>query len=158
MLWWTDVELLLQLNFEESSVMGSIFSVVVWCVLLAAIMPILCAGMAKAHGFGKPINEGGYDNGMPRQWLAGQSGWRARANAAQANCFEALPFFIGAVVLAQQSGVDVARLEILAVIYVALRVMYVAMYIADWANARTLAWTLAFATNIAILFSGTTGT
>jgi uncharacterized MAPEG superfamily protein len=36
--------------------------------------------------------------------------------------------------------------------------MYVAMYIADWANARTLAWTLAFATNIAILFSGTTGT
>jgi uncharacterized MAPEG superfamily protein len=78
-------------------------------------------------------------------------------NAAQANCFEALPFFIGAVALAQQAGVDVARLEILAVFYVALRVMYVAMYIADWASARTLAWTLAFAINIAILFSGATG-
>jgi uncharacterized MAPEG superfamily protein len=32
------------------------------------------------------------------------------------------------------------------------------MYIADWASARTLAWTLAFAANIAILFSGATGT
>ena len=152
MLWWIGVEFLLQLNFEERSVMGSIFPLVIWCVLLAAIMPILCAGMAKAHGFGKPLSEGGYDNGMPRQWLAGQTGWRARANAAQANCFEALPFFIGAVVLAQQAGVDGARLEMLALIYVALRVMYVAMYIAGWAHARTLAWTLAFATNIAILF------
>ena len=122
-----------------------------WCVLFMGLFPIVAAGIAK-KGFE------GYDNGMPRQWLAGQSGWRARANAAQANCFEALPFFIGAVALAQQAGVDVARLEILAVFYVALRVMYVAMYIADWASARTLAWTLAFAANIAILFSGATGT
>ena len=76
---------------------GSVFSVVHWCVLLAAIMPILCAGMAKSNGFGKPVSEGGYDNGMPRHWLAGQTGWRARANAAQSNFFEALPFFIGAV-------------------------------------------------------------
>lgn len=41
----------------------------------------------------------------------------------------------------------------LAVVYVALRVVYVALYIADRANARSLAWVLALATNIAILFS-----
>ena len=135
---------------------GSVFSVVHWCVLLAAIMPILCAGMAKSSGFGKPVQEGGYDNAMPRQWLAGQTGWRARANAAQANCFEALPFFIGAVALAQHAGADAARLDMLALLFVGLRLVYVALYIADRANARSLAWTLAVATNIAILFASTT--
>jgi len=135
---------------------GSAFSVLHWCVLLAAIMPILCAGMAKSNGFGKPVQEGGYDNAMPRLWLAGQTGWRARANAAQANCFEALPFFIGAVALAQHAGADAARLDMLALLFVGLRLVYVALYIADRANARSLAWTLAVATNIAILFASTT--
>ena len=132
------------------------FSVLHGCVLLAAIMPILCAGMAKSSGFGKPVQEGGYDNAMPRQWLAGQTGWRARANAAQANCFEALPFFIGAVALAQHAGADAVRLDMLALLFVGLRLVYVALYIADRANARSLAWTLAVATNIAILFASTT--
>jgi uncharacterized MAPEG superfamily protein len=136
--------------------MSSTFSVLHWCVLLAAIMPILCAGMAKSSGFGKPVQEGGYDNAMPRQWLAGQTGWRARANAAQANCFEALPFFIGAVALAQHAGADAVRLDMLALLFVGLRLVYVALYIADRANARSLAWTLAVATNIAILFASTT--
>lgn len=119
-------------------------------------MPIICAGMAKSHGFGKPVSEGGYDNGMPRQWLAGQSGWRARANAAQSNCFEALPFFIGAVALAQHAGAEAARLDAMAAVYVMLRVVYVGLYIADQANARSLVWSLALVANIAILFSGTT--
>ena len=136
---------------------GSTFSVLHWCVLLAAIMPILCAGMAKSSGFGKPVPEGGYDNAMPRQWLAGQTGWRARANAAQSNCFESLPFFIGALALAQHAGADPARLDMLALIFVALRVAYVGLYVTDQANARSLAWTLALATNIAILFSGPAG-
>ena len=137
---------------------GSVFSVVHWCVLLAAVMPILCAGMAKSHGFGKPVSEGGYDNGMPRQWLAGQTGWRARANAAQSNCFEALPFFIGAVALAQHAGADAARLDMLATVYVTLRVAYVGLYITDQAHARSLVWAIALATNMAILFSGATPT
>ena len=135
---------------------SSTFSILHWCVLLAAIMPIICAGMAKSNGFGKPVNEGGYDNGMPRHWLAGQTGWRARANAAQSNCFESLPFFIGAVALAQHAGAEAARLELLAVAFVALRVIYVALYVTDRANARSLAWALALATNVAILFSGAT--
>ena len=123
-------------------------------VLIAALMPVLTMGLAKASMAGKKRSEGGYDNGMPRQWLAGQSGWRARANAAQSNCFEALPFFIGAVALAQHAGADAARLDTLAAVYVILRVVYVGLYITDQANARSLAWSLALATNIAILFSG----
>jgi uncharacterized MAPEG superfamily protein len=44
----------------------------------------------------------------------------------------------------------------LALLFVGLRLVYVALYIADRANARSLAWTLAVATNIAILFASTT--
>ena len=132
---------------------ASVFSIAYGCVLIAALMPIVCAGLAKSHGIGKPVRDGGYDNSLPRQWLAGQTGWRARAHAAQSNCFEALPFFIGAIALAQQAGADATRLDALALAFVVLRVLYVALYITDRANARSLVWTLALTTNVAILFS-----
>jgi uncharacterized MAPEG superfamily protein len=130
------------------------FSLAYWCVLVAAILPIVCAGIAKSGMFGKPRREGGYDNENPRVWLARQADWRARANAAQANSFEALPFFIGAVIIAQQLGAHQTRLDILAFVFVVLRMMYIMMYIAGLSSVRSLIWTLAFATNVGILFIG----
>lgn len=130
------------------------FTLAYWCVLVVAVMPILCALLAKVGSFGKSRKEGGYDNDNPRAWLARQTEWRARANAAQANCFEALPFFIGAVIIAHQLGAVQVRLDILAFVFVVLRIMYVAMYVAGLANIRTVLWTLAFAVNVAILFLG----
>ena len=73
------------------------FTVAYWCVLIAALLPLACAWLAKSGGLGKPRKQGGFDNRDPRGWLARQTDWQARANAAQANSFEALPFFIGAV-------------------------------------------------------------
>lgn len=130
------------------------FSVAYWCVLIAALLPIACAGLAKWHGFGKPRREGGFDNVDPRAWLARQEGWPARANAAQANTFEALPFFIGAVIIAHQLGATQARLDILALVWVTLRIIYVAMYVAGLATPRSIVWALALLVNIGILFSG----
>lgn len=130
------------------------FTMAYWCVLVAALLPIACAGLAKAGMFGKPRRDGGYDNGDPRAWLARQTDWRARANAAQANSFEALPFFIGAVIIAHQLGAHQGRLDILAFFYVVMRIMYIMMYVAGLANVRSIVWTLAFALNIAILFAG----
>ena len=69
------------------------FTIAYWCILFAAILPIVCAGIAKYGMFNIHPKQGGYDNNNPRAWLAKQSDWRARANAAQANTFEALPFF-----------------------------------------------------------------
>jgi uncharacterized MAPEG superfamily protein len=130
------------------------FTVAYWCVLIAALLPIVCAGLAKWGTFKKPRRDGGYDNHNPRAWLASQTDWRARANAAQANSFEALPFFIGAVVIAHQLHAPQTRLDILAVLFVVTRMLYIFMYVADMANARSLAWTVALLLNIAILFSG----
>ena len=123
------------------------------CVLIAALMPIVCAGIAKSGMFSRPPAEGGYDNNLPREWLARQQGWRQRANAAQANCFEALPFFIGAVLIAQQAGAAQGRVDALAAAFIALRVGYIACYLADWARVRSLAFVVAFAVNVALLFA-----
>ena len=46
------------------------FTVAYWCVLIAACLPIVCAGIAKYGAFGKPRRDGGYDNHSPRDWLA----------------------------------------------------------------------------------------
>lgn len=128
-------------------------TVAYWAVLVAALLPIACAGLAKWGMFGIPRRNGGYDNHHPRAWLAQQTNWRARANAAQANSFEALPFFMGAVIIAHQLGAHQTRLDLLAFIFVVLRLLYIMMYVADLATARSFTWVLALVINIAILFA-----
>jgi uncharacterized MAPEG superfamily protein len=130
------------------------FTVAHWCVLLAALLPFGCALLAKSPGVGKRRSEGGFDNAEPRAWLARQQGWQARANAAQANSFEALPFFIGAVVIAHQLGAHRTIVDILAVVFITLRIIYVAMYVADMPRTRSAIWFLALLVNVGILFSG----
>ncbi len=130
------------------------FTVAYWCVLVAALLPIVCAGTAKYGTFGKPRRDGGFDNHNPREWLARQTDWRARANAAQANSFEALPLFIGAVIIAHQLGAYQVKLDILALFYILLRIVFIMMYVAGLPTARSIAWTLALFVNIAILFIG----
>ena len=129
------------------------FTIAYWCVLFAAILPIVCAGIAKSGMFTTAPANGGYDNNNPRSWLARQSDWRSRANAAQANTFEALPFFFAAVIIAHTMQAPQTRLDILALIFITLRIAYVIMYVADLAKARSAIWTLALLVNIAILFS-----
>lgn len=130
------------------------FTLAYWCVLVAALLPVVCAGIAKWGMFGKPKQAGGFDNDNPRAWLASQTSWRARANAAQANTFEALPFFMAAVVIAHQLGAYQTRLDVLAVVFVVLRMLYIMFYVAGIANLRSLVWLLAFVINILILFAG----
>lgn len=112
------------------------------CVLVAGLMPVFCAGIAKAGAKG-------YDNHNPRAWLAQQSGFRARANAAQANSLEAFPFFAVGLVLALLTGVDPFVVDLLAVLFVAVRVAYVACYLADKALFRSIFWAVGYFSVIA---------
>jgi len=122
--------------------------------LVAALLPIVCAGIAKYGMMRIAPAKGGYDNNDPRAWLARQTDWRARANAAQANTFEAIPFFFAAVIIAHQLQASQGRLDMLAVVFVALRIVYIALYVGNKANARSIVWALALFINIGILFSG----
>lgn len=130
------------------------FTVAYWCVLIAALLPLGCAWLAKSGHLGKSRKEGGFDNHDPRAWMARQTDWRARANAAQANSFEALPFFIGAVIIAHLLGAGQTLLDMLALLYVMLRIFYILMYVSDMPTVRSAVWAAGFVVNIAILFIG----
>lgn len=130
------------------------FTVAYWCVLVAALLPIVCAGIAKSGMFRVSPKKGGYDNNNPRAWLARQTDWRARADAAQANTFEALPFFFAAVIIAHHLQAAQALLDILAFMFVVLRLAYIVMYVADMAKSRSAVWAAALGVNVWILFIG----
>ena len=130
------------------------FTVAYWCVLVMALMPVVCAGIAKSGMMGTPPREGGYDNDNPRSWLSRQTDWRARANSAQANTFEALPFYFAAVIIAHQLQAPQWRIDLLALAFVALRVAYVAAYVRNMANLRSAVWVIALLVNVGLLFAG----
>ncbi len=130
------------------------FTIAYWCVLTMALLPVVCAGIAKSGMMRTPPGEGGYDNADPRNWLQRQTEWRARANNAQANTFEALPFFFAAVIIAHQLQASQLRVDVLAVVFVVLRLAYVAAYVTNKANLRSVIWMLALLANVALLFAG----
>jgi uncharacterized MAPEG superfamily protein len=119
-----------------------------WCVLVAALMPYVASSVAKAGGER-------YDNRDPRRWLEQQQGFRARANAAQANSFEAFPFFAAAVIVAHLTQAPQDRVDALAVIFVVARAAYSVCYLADWHWARSIVWTIGFVATITIFVTGT---
>ncbi len=129
-------------------------SIAKWAILAACLLPIVSVGVAKFTMARLPRKQGGYDNEHPRDWETKLTGWRARANAAQLNGFEALPLFIAAVLMAQYSGVQQATIDMLAVAFVLVRVVYVIAYIKNWATFRSGIWTVGVGICIALLFMG----
>jgi uncharacterized MAPEG superfamily protein len=107
------------------------------CLLVAGLLPVVAAGIAKAGAKD-------YDNHNPRAWMAQLSGRRARADAAQANSFEAFPFFAAGVLAAMHAGVDALKVDALAVTFVLARVVYIACYVTDRASARSMAWSVGY--------------
>lgn len=125
-----------------------------YCILVACALPIVCAGLAKAGGFGRSRREGGYDNHNPREWLSHLTGRKARANAAQANSFEALPLFIAGVLVAQQMHAVQAWVDALAVGFLVARMAYIAAYIADLPTLRSGLWFLGVIFSVSLFFVG----
>ncbi len=112
-------------------------------LLFAGAMPWICAGIAKG-------GQRNYDNHNPREWLAKQTGYRARANAAQANCFEAFPMYAVGVLLAMLSDIEADQLEMWAGLFIAARVAYVAFYVMDKDKLRSLAWLVGVVSTVAL--------
>jgi uncharacterized MAPEG superfamily protein len=126
-----------------------------WCVLIAGVMPLVCAYLAK---FGGARAARKFDNHEPRVWLSEQTGHRGRANAAQANCFEAFPLFAVGVVICVIQHVPVPTIDLFAMIFIAARVVYIACYVADRPSLRSLFWVVGFAATVALYLAATTGT
>lgn len=121
-------------------------SVAYWCVLIAGLLPYVATLTAKVGAR--------FDNRKPREWLAQQSGYRSRANAAQLNGFEAFPLFAAAVIVAHLTGAPQARVDTLAIVFIAARLAYLVFYLADQATPRSLAWFVGIGSAAAIFVSG----
>ena len=109
-----------------------------WTILAAAVLPYLTVGLAK---FGGP----GYDNAAPRRSLEALQGWRARADWAHRNHFEAFAPFAAGVLAAQFAHAPQGLTNALAGGFILLRIAYAAAYIADRPPLRSVLWALAFA-------------
>jgi uncharacterized MAPEG superfamily protein len=121
-------------------------SVAYWCVLIAGLLPYVATLTAKAGAR--------FDNRKPREWLAQQSGYRSRANAAQLNGFEAFPLFAAAVIVAHLTDASQARVDLLAMVFIAARLAYLGFYLADQSTLRSLAWFAGIGSAVAIFVSG----
>ncbi|MFM7708778.1 MAG: MAPEG family protein [Gammaproteobacteria bacterium] len=112
-------------------------SFALWTLFIAAIFPVVCAGIAKA-------GPGRYDNRNPRAWLGGLAGYQARAHAAQQNSWEALAVYTAALVAAVAAGVDHGTISTVAAVFLVARIAYLACYLADLATLRSLVWIAGF--------------
>jgi uncharacterized MAPEG superfamily protein len=112
-------------------------TVAFWCVLIVILLPIVCAGIAK---FSSGKFSAGH-NHDPRDFLDRLEGVPRRAHNAQLNSFEAIPGFAAAVIIAHIAGVaQLVTIDVLAVLFVTTRLLYIIFYLADWAALRSLAW------------------
>ena len=111
-------------------------TVALWCILIAIFLPYVCTGVAKISG--------GYrlkDNHDPRGFLDSLEGLGRRANAAQLNSFEVTPAFAAAVIVAHLAGnAELVTINVLAVLFITSRLLYIICYLADWATLRSLMW------------------
>lgn len=117
-----------------------------WCILAAGLMPYAATLIAK-------VGARDFNNADPRAWLQRQEGFRHRANAAQLNAFETFPLFAAAVLVAAYLHAPQARIDMLALGFIAARVAYLAFYLANIAILRSLAWLAGMVCVVAIFIA-----
>ncbi|SDN88384.1 Uncharacterized conserved protein, MAPEG superfamily [Pseudomonas arsenicoxydans] len=107
-----------------------------WCILIAIFLPYLCTAIAKISG-GFTLK----DNHDPRDFLESLNGLGRRAHAAQLNSFEVTPAFAAAVIVAHLVGnAELVTINVLSVLFITSRLLYIICYLADWAILRSLMW------------------
>jgi len=100
----------------------------------------------------KPLGYRDFDNANPRDPSFYTPGIRTRALGAHLNGIEVFPFFAAAVLLAEFRHMPQHIVDLLAVAFIAVRLLYVAAYLGNWPTTRTLLWNLGFLVNCAIFF------
>lgn len=109
-----------------------------WCVLAAILLPYVCFGIARNRGRAAD----GWrlrDNRNPRDFPNRLEGLPKRAWDAQLNSFESLPGFAAAVIIAHLVRAPQAQIDTLALLWVVIRLAYVAFYLTDKSTLRSSA-------------------
>ena len=101
---------------------------VIACLLIATFMPMICAWIS---GYYRHKQLGVVDNKHPRIQVNKLEGIGHRAYAAQQNSWEALAVFSAALLALHMSGIALASVATTCVVFVLLRAVYIACYLAN---------------------------
>ena len=104
-----------------------------FCVLLAALIPIVLVGYAK-------FSSKGYDNRSPREFLEKLQGKAKRANYAQMNSYEVFPPFAAGIIIAHNAGAAQFQIDTLAVLFVGARILFGISYVIYKPVMRSICW------------------
>jgi uncharacterized MAPEG superfamily protein len=126
-------------------------SIPFWCVFISAIL-IYLARMPVTTAM-KEL--GGYDNHLPRQQQTQLTGLGARALAAHQNTFEAFILFAVGVLMAHTTQTAGWLIDLLAIIFVISRVIYLVCYWKDLTWQRSLVWLVGFICSLLLMISPT---
>lgn len=126
-------------------------SIPFWCVFISALL-IYVARIPVATAMNE---QGGYDNHLPRQQQAQLTGFGARAMAAHQNGFEAFILFAVGVLMAHTTQTAGWLIDLLAIIFVITRVIYVLCYWVDLAWQRSLVWFVGLVCSLLLMISPT---
>jgi uncharacterized MAPEG superfamily protein len=117
-------------------------TIAIWCILIAQILPYVAFGFVK-----------GLDPEQPRFNAGNLEGRSMRAYGAHLNGLETFPWFAAAVIVSQMVGGPSRIADVLAVIYILLRVAHLAAYLSGRQPLRSAAFSVAQLVALAIFVS-----
>jgi uncharacterized MAPEG superfamily protein len=103
------------------------------CLIFFIMVTYTFTGLAK-------FSQGGYNNNTPREYLNELTGWPKRAYWAHLNSLEALPQFFGALIVAHTTGMPQFYIDLSAIVFLSLRIIYGVFYILDYSWCRSYCW------------------
>jgi uncharacterized MAPEG superfamily protein len=135
--------------------MSPVSSIPYLSLLVTALLIFLPRGVVAREQARQPE---GYDSSTPRLQVAKLSGLGQRAQGAHLNSFEALTLFAPAVLACELRHVDLGRTSALCLAFVALRIVYLALYLGDKPTLRSSVWTLGVLATLALYVLAIVGT
>lgn len=124
-------------------------SIPFWCLFIAALL-IYVARVPVAKAMQE---EGGYDNRNPRAQQAQLKGFGARALAAHQNSIEIFPLFAAGVLMAHVTQTQGYFVDLLAVVFILSRILYLFLYWRDLATARSTTWVVGLVCCLLLMLS-----
>ncbi|HET9844000.1 MAG TPA: MAPEG family protein [Gammaproteobacteria bacterium] len=104
-----------------------------WYLFLVMLLPYSFALLAK---FGHTE----FNNKKPRDFLENLEGWRKRSHWVQLNSYEMFAPFAASVIIAHLAQVPQQRIDVVALVFLILRVLYGLFYIWNKSLLRSLSW------------------
>ncbi|HTR14994.1 MAG TPA: MAPEG family protein [Roseiarcus sp.] len=107
-------------------------TIAIWCIFIAATLPYVAFSFVK-----------GLDPNQPRYRVGDLAGQSIRAYGAHLNGLETFPWFASAVIVAHMVGGPSRTADVLAIVYVLVRIGHMAAYIGGRQPLRTAAFAVA---------------